>query len=60
MINDQWCDAKVARVIPPTQEEMDKDNEDDDDEVRRPGKGEVKNRTGTAKHAEVFLTQRVP
>ena len=34
VINDQWCDAKVARVIPPTQQEIDKDNEDDDDEVQ--------------------------
>jgi len=33
VINDQWCDAKVARVIPPTQQEIDKDNEDDDDEI---------------------------
>lgn len=33
VISDQWCDAKITKVIPPTQAEIDADNENEDDEV---------------------------
>ena len=29
IINDEWCDCKVLKVIPPTQEEIDKDAEEE-------------------------------
>ena len=32
MINDQWCDAKITKIIPPTQEEIDKDKEEQEDD----------------------------
>jgi len=33
VISDQWCDAKITKVIPPTQAEIDADNENEDDEI---------------------------
>ena len=32
MINEQWCDAKITKIIPPTQEEIDKDKEEQEDD----------------------------
>ena len=31
VINDQWCDAKITKVIPPTQEEIEQDKQDEDE-----------------------------
>ena len=38
IINDQWCDCKVLKVIPPTQEEIDKDAEEDREEEEKAAK----------------------
>ncbi len=32
VINDQWCDAKITKIIPPTQEEINKDKEEQEDD----------------------------
>ena len=32
IVNEQWCDCKVINVIPPTQQEIDKDAEDEREE----------------------------
>ena len=30
VINDMWCDARITKVIPPTQEEIEADEADDE------------------------------
>merc|ERR1712024_381804 len=35
IINEQWCDCRVLKVIPPTQEEIDKDAEEEREEEQK-------------------------
>ncbi len=35
VIKDQWCDCKILRVIPPTQEEVDKDAAEEAEEAEK-------------------------
>ena len=40
IINEEWCDCKVLKVIPPTQEEIDKDaNEELQEEEKNKTEG---------------------
>ena len=35
-MNEMWCDCKVMKVIPPTQEEIDKDAAEEQEELFSP------------------------
>merc|ERR1712020_198002 len=35
IINEQWCDCRVLKVIPPSQEEIDKDAEEEREEEQK-------------------------
>ena len=37
IVNEQWCDCKVIHAIPPTQQEIDKDAEDEREEQLKEG-----------------------
>ena len=45
IINEMWCDCKIVKVIPPTQEEIDKDAEEQREE-------EAKNESPSKKKAK--------
>ena len=42
IINEQWCDCKVLKVLPPSQEEIDQDAEEEREEEEKNGKSPSK------------------
>merc|ERR1712020_222891 len=42
IINEQWCDCKVLKVIAPSQEEIDQDAEEEREEEEKNGKSPSK------------------
>jgi len=55
IINEQWCDCKVLKVLPPSQEEIDKDAEEEREEEEKNKKDSGKDTPSKKKAKKSFF-----
>ena len=53
-MNEMWCDCKVMKVIPPTQEEIDKDAAEEQEEESKKAKDDKESPTKNKKAKKSF------